>query len=157
MSRNLLTSYSEYDAAIERILSLAERQIDIFDPDLSLLKLNLASRHEALTRLLSAPNHILRIVVLNSKPVMSQQPRLLKLLETHGHHFTLTEAGESLQHLTDAMILADGSHALIRFHREQPRGKLLENEADEVKPYERRFLSILEEGGNPITPRIAGL
>ena len=157
MSRTLLTSYGEYDAAVDLILSRAERQLEIFDHDLALLKINRPARHSALQRLLSSPHHQLTIVVQNSQTVLAQQPLLIRLLETHGHHFRLIEADPKLQELTDSIVIADHAHALLRFHRDQPRGKLLENEEEEVKPYERRFKSILEEGGTPISPRVAGL
>ena len=89
--------------------------------------------------------------------LLARQPRLIRLLESHGHHFSLTEADEKLRSLTDAFLVADQAHALIRFHRDQPRSKLLEGEAEEVKSYERRFVAILEEGGSALSPRVAGL
>ena len=157
MSNTLLSSYGEYDAAIDLMLSLAEHHLDIFDPDLSLLKFNRPARHAALKRLLSSPQGQLRIVVQNSQAVLAQQPLLIRLLETYGHHFTLLEANESLRHLSDAFMVADHAHALVRFHRDQARSKMLESEEDEVEPYQRRFAAIIEEGGTPISPRLAGL
>lgn len=157
MSSTLLTSYGEYAAAIDRLLALAERRLDIFDHDLSSLKLDQPDRHAALTRLLASPSHRLRIVVQDGQAALARHPRLSRLLETHGHQFSLIEADPKLQHLSDSMLLADGSHALLRFHQDQPRGKLLEDEADEVKPYERKFQSILDEGGTPLSSRVAGL
>lgn len=157
MSSTLLTTYGEYDAAIDLILSLAERRLDIFDHDLALLKLDQPTRHAALQRLLAYPHHQLRIVVQDSQNVRSRLPLLMRLLDTHGHHFSLIEADEKLQHLSDSIIVADNAHALLRFHREQPRGKILEDEEEEVKPYERKFQSILDEGGTALSPRVAGL
>ena len=69
MSSNLLTTYGEYDTAVDLILSHAEQHLDIFDHDLSLLKLNRPARHSALQRLLSAPHHQLRIVVQDTHTV----------------------------------------------------------------------------------------
>ena len=157
MPSTLITAYGEYDAAIDRILSLAERRIDLFDHDLSRFKLDQPARHAALQRLLAVPSHRLRIVVQNSQTVLTRLPLLMRLLETHGHQFSLVEANERLAHLSDAMLLADEQHALIQFHRDQPRGKLIEAEDEEVKPYERKFQSIIDEGGTPVSPRVAGL
>lgn len=157
MSSTLLTSYGEYDAAIDLLLSLAERRLDIFDHDLSQLKLDQPDRHAALVRLLGAPASRLRIVIQDGQSVLARHPRLARLLDTHGHQFSLIEADPGLQHLSDSMLLADGNHALLRFHKDQPRGKLLEDEADEVRPYERKFQSILDEGGSPLSSRVAGL
>lgn len=157
MSSHLLTSYGEYDAAVDLILSRAERKLDIFDFDLGLLKLNRPERHASLQRLLATQSHQLRIVVQNSQAVLAQQPLLLRLLELHGHHFSLLAAPPSLDHLTDSIIVADDAHALLRFHRDQPRSKLLEDEEEDVKTYLRRFQAIIDEGGTPLSPRVAGL
>lgn len=157
MSRTLLTSYGEYDAAVDLILSRAERQLDIFDYDLSLLKLDQPSRNAALSRLLSMQNHAIRIVVIDAPSVVTHHPRLLGLVERHGRRLQLIEADPKLRELTDSMVIADDAHALIRFHRLQARSKMLEDECDEVRPYQRRFAEILDEGGTPISPRVAGL
>lgn len=157
MSSTLLTTYGEYDAAIDLILSLAERRLDIFDHDLARLKLDQPTRHAALQRLLASPNHQLRIVVQDSHSVQTKQPLLMRLLDTHGHHFSLIETDDKLQHLSDSIVVADDAHALLRFHRDQPRGKILEDEEEEVKPYQRKFQSILDEGGTAVSPRVAGL
>jgi len=157
MSRTLMTSYGEYDAAVDLILSRAERQLDIFDYDLSLLKLELPNRNAALSRLLSMQNHQIRIVVIDAPSVVARHPRLLALIERHGHRIQLIEADPKLRELTDSIVIADDAHALIRFHKSLPRSKILEDESDEVRPYQRRFAEILDEGGTPISPRVAGL
>ena len=55
------------------------------------------------------------------------------------------------------MILVDDEHALIRFDRNQPRGKLLIDEPDEVMPYRRRFAEIWGRGRNAGHPTTLGL
>lgn len=157
MPNTLFTTYADHDLAFTRLLSLATRRIDIFDRDLALFKLEQPARHGELKRLLAAADHRLRIVVQDAQTTVARHPLLMRLLETHGHHFELIEADGKLRELTDSIVLADGAHALIRFHRDQPRGKLIENEEDAVKPYERRYQAIVEEGGIPISPRVAGL
>lgn len=157
MSSTLLTTYADHDRAMARLLTLATRRIEIFDRDLTHFKLDKPERQAELKRLLAAPDHQLRIVVQDAPNTIARHPLLMRLLETHGHHFELIEASDKLRELTDSIVIADGAHALIRFHRDQPRGKLIENEEDAVKPYERRYQAIVDEGGNPISPRIAGL
>lgn len=157
MPRTLLTSQADHDAAFDRLLVLTTRQLDIFDRDLSRLKLEQPTRLKALKRLLTRPGSRLRIVVQDGRAVPANHPQLMRLLDSHSNHFELIAANEKLADLADSIIVADNTHALIRFHRDQPRGKLLENEEEEVKPYEQRFQSILDEGGTPISPRVAGL
>ena len=64
---------------------------------------------------------------------------------------------DHLAQLRDAMIIVDDTHALVRFDRDQPRGKLLIDEPDEVAPYRRRFDEIWSEGGHPVSLTTLGL
>lgn len=157
MPSTLITSFGEYDAAIDRLLSNCHRRLDIFDFNLSALKLDRPQRVSELQRLLGDPQHQIRIVVQDSATVLSSNPRLARLLGGHLHHFSLIQAPDNLAELRDSLLIADDEHALIRFHRDQPRGKLIEKDALETRPYALRFIDILGEGGHPVSPRIAGL
>jgi hypothetical protein len=69
----------------------------------------------------------------------------------------MQQTADQLAHLRDSMILVDDAHAVIRFDRDQPRGKLLVDESDEVMPYRRRFEEIWAEGGTPVAATTLGL
>lgn len=157
MSDTLITSYADYATAIDHVLALARRELDIFDHDLEGLKLEQPARLDTIARLLAEPTSRVRVVVQNAETVVARHPRLMRLLDLHGHHFQLVAASDKVAALTDAMLIVDGAHAVIRFHREQPRAKYLEDEPDAVKPYQKRFQAIVDEGGTPISTRVAGL
>lgn len=157
MTSRLLTSQGELDAAVDRLLALAGESIDIFDFDLAALSLDRTARIAELQRVLGERAHRLRIVVQDGSRLTARAPRLMRLFETHAHHFSLLQAPDSLAELRDTMMIADGRHALVRFHRDQPRGKLIEDDANEVHPYAMRFSDIINEGGHPLSPRVAGL
>ncbi|HCV13298.1 MAG TPA: hypothetical protein DGC76_06310, partial [Candidatus Accumulibacter sp.] len=65
MSSKLMTTWSEYDSAVQEILDLSPTRLDIFDEDLSSLRLEGADRIAALRSVLTAASHSrqLRIVV----------------------------------------------------------------------------------------------
>jgi hypothetical protein len=157
MTSRLLTSQGELDAAVDRMLALAGETIDIFDFDLGALSLDKTSRIDQLQRVLGERAHRLRIVVQDGSRLTARAPRLMRLFEMHGHHFILQQAPDSLSELRDTMMIVDGRHALVRFHRDQPRGKVIEDDATEVHPYAMRFSDIMNEGGHPLSPRVAGL
>ena len=48
MSRELITSWNDYQTAIDRILALACKQVWIYDEDLGMLRLEASERMEAL-------------------------------------------------------------------------------------------------------------
>lgn len=158
MARELITSWSDYQAAIDRLLMLASRKIHIYDQDIGQLKLETPSRLNALKRVLQGPDQdALQIAVRDATTLRMAHPLLNNLLTTYSHRVLAQQTSEQLAHLRDGMILVDGEHALIRFDRDQARSKLLIDEADEVRPYQIRFAEILSEGGEPITGFTLGL
>lgn len=153
----LLTSWGEYDAAIDEALAAARLTIDIFDRDLAALKLETPGRHGALAAFLRQPDSSLRIVVQSSRPVLERSPRLLSLLRLHAHHFRLQEAPPHLDSLADSLLLVDGEGGVVRFHRDHARSKSIVGDAEACKPYCKRFEEIWNEGGTPLSATTLGL
>ena len=158
MSRELITSWADYQLAIDRLLAMAEHSIRIYDEDLLAMKLDTSARIDELKRLLHSGQHdALHIAVRNAEPLRHQHPRLANLFSTYTHQISAQQTPDQLAHLRDAMLLVDGRHALIRFDRDQARSKLLIDEADEIHPYANRFAEIWAEGGEPATGSTLGL
>lgn len=158
MARELLTSWGAYKMALERLLATAEAQLLIFEPDPARLGLESASRLEQFGRLLQGRRpDCLRIALPDAEAFKRDHPRLLHLLADYRHSMTVQQIPESLAHLRDAMVLADGRHGLIRFDRDQPRSKLLIDEAEEIRPYFRRFSEIWAECDSPLAITRLGL
>ncbi len=158
MSRELITSWSDYRAAIDRLLALASEKISIYDEDLVNLSFTSRSRLDRLQQILGTGHGLaLRIIVRNAAPLQRQEPGLLKLLSIYGHRAVAQQTPEHLAHLRDSMLIVDDRHALIRFDREQARSKLLLDAADELRPYINRFEEIWAEGGEGISTTTLGL
>ena len=158
MSRELITDWSNYQAAIDRLLVLSHQKIMIYDEDLLSLRLGESARLNWLKQWLSVaqPNSI-RIAVRNAEPLRRQQSHLLQLFAVYAHIVTVHETGEELGALRDAMILVGNKHGLIRFDREQARSKLLVDEPDSLGPYLQRFEEIWEIPGNVVGATNLGL
>ena len=158
MARELITSWADYQTALDRLLAIACHQICIYDEDQSSLKLDSLPRLGHIKRLLGGKQGpILRIAVRNGAPLRQQHPILQNLLTTYGHLAAAQETPSQISHLRDSMIIADSKHALIRFERDMPRSKLLIDEVDELRPYLARFEEIWAEGGERITNSVVGL
>ncbi len=158
MARELITSWTDYQMAIDRLLAIASHKILIYDEDLSMLKLESAPRREQIKRiLLSGQSDVLQIAVRNASLLRQQHPQFQNLLSTYGHLAKAQETPPQLAHLRDSMILVDEKYALIRFERDLPRSKLLIDEPDEVRPYLSRFKEIWAEGGEPVSSTTLGL
>ena len=158
MARELITSWADYQMALDRLLAFACHKISIYDEDLVTLKLESAPRLLHIKRVLQAgQDDALQIAVRNAGPVRQKNPLLLNQLTTFSHRANAHETPPQLAHLRDSMILVDDKHALIRFERDMPRSKLLIDEIDELRPYLARFREIWSEGGENIASTALGL
>lgn len=158
MPSTLFTTWAEYDTAVGRTIAAAEHDLLIFDRDLHALALERPERHEQLVSFLrGSPRARLQIILQDTQRVRTAMPRTLKLLATFGHMMTILHASERLSSLTDSMLLADGRFATIRFHHDHARGKFVDDDRDEISPYEKRFREIVGEGGEPLAQSVLGL
>lgn len=156
MARELITTWSDYQTAVERLLAMACREILIYDEDISGLRLNVPLNLPHLQRVLKDGGGM-RIALRNADPLRQHQPQLLNLLSLFSHRAAAQQTPEHLSHLRDSMVLVDGKHGLIRFDRDQARSKLLVDEIDELQPYAMRFAEIWSAGGDPVSPTAFGL
>jgi hypothetical protein len=159
MTRELITSWSDYQSALDRLLALPGERIDIYDEDLEYLRPETPARLAALKQILAAggTQPRIRIAVRNADALQNRHPHLMNLLGTYGHLFIAQETPQHLAHLRDAMVIIDNRHALIRFDKDQPRSKLLIDEQEEISPYRQRFDDIIAENGKLITRTTLGL
>ena len=159
MSSSLITTWSEYDHAVQEILDRAPTRLDIFDEDLAALKFETAPRVAALRALLVAPSHRrqLRIVVRKREFVCQYSPHLMNLLRLYAPLLTIIHAPPQLDRLDDCLMIADDRHTLVRFHRDQPRARLIVDDAGECAPYSQRFAEVLDEGGDTLGSTTLGL
>ena len=158
MDTELTTSWSQYATSLSAILPRATQLIRIFDKDLVRLNLERLENAEVLRRFLgnSAKNR-LQIVLRDAGPLRRNSPRLLKLLSDHFDQMSVIECPEHLRSLSDALVICDDCHALVRFHEDHARAKLIVDSAADCAPYVRRFEDLLSEGGDPVSPTTLGL
>lgn len=148
----LFDSEAGYRAAIDRTLSAARREIRIFDRDLARMGLDDSSHVAALGSFLAASrNSRIRIVLHDTDVLERRMPRLVALMRDHAHAVAVRRTPEHLRHLTDCWLLADGEHAAVRFHADQPRGKCIAGSEAETHPWWRRFDDLWEES-EPCSP-----
>lgn len=159
MPSKLITTWSEHDSAVQEILDLSSTTLLVFDESLSPLKLERGARIAALRRLLSARQAATRLSIVVQKPdfVRQYSPQLMDLLTVYSPTLTILQAPPHLDSLKDSLLIADARHALVRFHRDHPRARLIIDDSEEVAPYQQRFEEILGEGGDPLSPTTLGL
>lgn len=158
MSSELTTSWSQYDASLSAILPRATQIIRVFDEDLARLKLERADRADVLQRFLAGgPNNRVQIVVRNAEPLRRNSPRLMKLLALYSETLSVVQCPPHLASLGDSLLICDDRHALVRFHEDHARAKLIVDSATDCAPYLRRFADLVGEGGEPVSATTLGL
>lgn len=158
MTRELITHWTDYQAAIDQLLAMPCRKLSIYDEDLLKIRLDDRKRLGNLQRMLhSAQPGAIRITLRNAEPLRRTQMHLIQLLAVHAHIITIKESSQQLSRLRDSMILIDDQHGLIRFDQDQARSKLLINESDKLRPYLLRFEEIWKDQGEAISATSLGL
>jgi len=158
MSAELITDWAGHDTALRKILTLATKTLCIFDEDLTRLKFGSPENAEILHHFLASDRrHNLRIVLKNPDPLQKVMPRSMKLLSLYPTSMSIILCPPQLSSLSEAFLIADSRHALVRFHRDNVRGKALFDAPAECLPYSQRFEEILREGGDRICATPLGL
>lgn len=158
MSTELTTHWSEHDASLETILRSLAVSLSIFDEDLTRLRLERPENVELLRRFLAdSTRNRVRIVLKNAEPLRCRSPRLFKLLATYPDQMTVVQCPEHLHSLNDALFVVNGAHALIRFHKDNARSRVIIDDVEACAPYVQRFDDIINEGGEPVSATTLGL
>jgi hypothetical protein len=138
-------TYQAYREAVAMVVMQAQRELAIFDADLKETGLESRAGAEHLAQLLAASRgRQLRIVLHDPDHLERHCPRLVKILRDYGHVASLRRTPEHLRNLADCFIVADGRHAVIRFHADHARGKLLIAQDEQVCNWQRRFDELWE-------------
>ncbi len=156
MTRELITSWIDYQAAVDHLLAQPANKLLIFDHDLAHLQLDTPAHHEALKQQLLHGAQIC-IVVRDASHLREQHPRLMRLLATNAHQLAIHEAPAALLNLRDSLLLCDDQNGLIRFEQTLPRSKILLDECEELRPYLQRFEEIWHERGDAIHSGVSWL
>ena len=158
MRSELITSWTEHDVAVQKVLLLASKTLRIFDDDLSKLKLESRENAESLQRFLTASqNNRLCIVLKNAEPLRRDSPRLMKLLKSYPQQMSVVECPPHLASFNSSLCLADERNALVRIHQDHARARIIIDSAQECAPYAQQFEAIRAEGGEPISTTTLGL
>ncbi|MBK7171172.1 MAG: hypothetical protein IPH83_18705 [Gammaproteobacteria bacterium] len=63
----------------------------------------------------------------------------MNLLTVYAPALTITQSPPHLDSLKDSLLIADGRHTLIRFHRDHARARLIIDDVHECTPHIQRF------------------
>jgi hypothetical protein len=147
-----------YQGAIERLLGQPGRELRIFDPDLSSLRLNDPVRIEQLSRfLLASRTRRLYMVVHNPDHVTRQCPRMMALLARFSHAIQIHRTHEEIRELQDAFLVLDALHFVRRPVAQFFRGALGLGDQTEGLAMRGRFMEIWAASYPAVSATTVGL
>jgi hypothetical protein len=153
-----LDTLSAQVEAIDALIELAQERLLVFDRDLADWAWDGARRAGKLAAFLRrSRNARLSIIVHETRWVEASCPRLLELAKVYGHAVQIWRTGQEARSALDALVIADGGHALHRYHVEQPRATLCIAMPAAVKPLVARFEEIWATGEPALGGSVLGL
>ncbi len=105
----------DFQAAVDRLLQQPGRELRVFDPDGTALRLNDPGRVGRLERFLQASRTRRVYLVLHDVDhVQRHCPRMMALLARYSHAIQVNRTHEEIRELQDAFMVIDSLHYLRR-------------------------------------------
>ena len=156
--RRLITTRTEYQEAIDLLLPMAQRELRVFDPDLSDLRMHVPERIVLLRDFLSrGRNNRLYISVHKTEFIEQRTPRLLHLLGLFAANIFIQRTLGDAARVQDCFILCDETHMVRRPVAAQPRGVIITDDLIEGAKMRDRFDQIWESSELGVSANTSGL
>ena len=147
-----------FQAALDRVLEQAGRELRIFDPDLAALRLNSPERVAHMERFLQASRtRRLYMVVHDTGHVTRHCPRMMSLLARYSHAIQINQTHQEIRELQDSFLVLDAMHYLRRPVARLFRGALDLNDENEALAMRGRFGEIWSASFPAVAPTTLGL
>ncbi len=143
-SRVLLTTGTDYRAALDSLIQAARTSIKIFDADGVQYELNSTRRLESLSTFLRSGSEAKLTMVLRSlEHVEKKCPRFVQLVALHSNQVTIRQTDHEASRLEDCLLITDDAHFARRNVQAHGRGVVVRNDEREATPMIERFQQII--------------
>jgi hypothetical protein len=157
-------SYERFDtnagfqAALSRLLGQPGRELRVFDPDGSALRLNDPARIAELERFLVASRtRRVYMVLHDTEPLLRYCPRMMALLARFTHAVQINRTQEQIRELQDAFLVLDAQHYVRRPVATFYRGAMGLGDDAEGQAMRQRFGEIWEQSFPAVSSTTVGL
>lgn len=141
-----LVSAADYVNALDNLCKLAKHSLVFFEKNYLDSGFNSSARFEILRNyLLQNPNHQLKLLAHDTRPLSQYCPRLLILLQQFSHNLFIYQTPKHLQHITEPFAIADETHYVRRFHFDHMPGIYVQNDSEYAHLLQSRFMEIWQE------------
>lgn len=149
---------ADFQAAVDRLLEQPGRELRIFDPDLSSLRMNDPVRIDALAAfLLASRTRRLYIAVHDTEHITRRCPRLMALLARFAHAIQIHRTHQEIRELQDAFLVLDAMHFVRRPVAAFYRGAMGLGDETDGLAMRSRFMEIWAASYPAVSGATAGL
>ena len=147
-----------FHAAVDRLLEQPGRELRVFDPDATALRLNDSARIATLERfLLASRTRRLNLVLHDTEPLTRRCPRMMTLLGRFSHAIQINRTHEEIRELQDAFLVLDAAHYVRRPVAAFLRGAIGFGDDNEALAMRSRFMEIWAASYPAVSSTTAGL
>jgi hypothetical protein len=147
-----------FHAAVDRLLEQPGRELRVFDPDASALRLNDSARIAALERfLLSSRTRRLYLVLHDVEPLTRRSPRMMALLGRFSHAIQINRTHEEIREIQDSFLVLDAQHYIRRPVAAFFRGAMGLGDETEGLTMRTRFMEIWGQSFPAVSSTTLGL
>jgi len=147
-----------FQQAVDRLLEQSGRELRIFDPDLSGLRLNLPDRISRLQRFLNASRTRRLYIAIHDPDFLAKYcPRMRDLMARYAHAIQVQQTDEEIRELQDAFFVLDARHYVRRPVARFWRGAIGIDDESEALSMRSRYLEIWAASYPAVSPTTLGL
>lgn len=133
----------EYTAALDTLCKLAQRNLYLFEKNYDGMGFNTEARYTMLHNfLLANPAHRLFVLAHDTHYLSTLCPRMMMLLRQFGTSMFIYQTPPNLQYISEPFSVADEAHYVRRFHFDDPRGILAQQDPENARALKSRFLEM---------------
>jgi hypothetical protein len=149
---------ASFQAAVDRLLEQPGRELRVFDPDLTALRVNDPARIERLERfLLASRTRRIYFAVHNTDHLTRRCPRLMSLITRFSHAIQVNRTHEEIRELQDSFMVLDSVHYVRRPVAQFFRGAIGLGDEPEGTAMRGRFMEIWTASYPAVSGTTAGL
>ena len=151
-------SEAAWHQAIDRLIAHEGRELRIFDPDLTSLRLNTPERIGLLEAFLQASRtRRLFLASHDTEHLTRRCPRMMGLLARYAHAIQVNRTHEEIREIQDSFLVLDSSHYVRRPVAAYFRGALGLHDESEALAMRSRFLEIWSASYPGVSSTTVGL
>jgi len=153
-----LSGAADYIEALDTVSGLATRTLCVFEQDFDGLGFNSEKRYEILRHfLLASPYHRLSLLAHDTRYLARDCPRVAILLRQFSHNMQIYRTPPHMLNISEPFAVADESHYVRRFHFDDTRGILAQNDPAGARALRSQFADMWAASRPGVSASTTGL